>query len=768
MMKLTRLLCCLTAALLLFSGHSLAQDSSNVSLAGRYFRSWEKTTAGALVGNYLYQLTGSTGLWVIDISDSENPETVTILEDVTGIKQLIYEGSYLFAVGKNSLEIYDVSQPSQPEFIIGHSLRGLTNMDVHDNLAFCLFDSCYFSIFDLSDPYEMTFMSGVEVDRQGIDVDYYGGVAVCDTLLFIFPVFLHDFMDPDWQPEPDMDTPIYDVSDPENPEYVSSLASSRSRDEHVALAGDFAFVTTRGESDQIILRVVDFSDVTNPEEVGRYAIPASPGRIIIHDDMLYLNCSNVVVMANIAEPANPEFYQPFEWWDRNSSMAFSNLYGDSLLIVSIYESRIGFIDVSNPADPLLVNLLTNNNRFETVSIIGNYGYIHNVPDHEPFGTENLQIADLQDMFNPEMVGATEYVRYFANHTEGHGYFSCGRTLLNKEVWDSAHALISYDLSDSLNPTALDTLVFQGDEVSTSLYYLNGYLWLVKSRNDETSMFQIDVSDPSDLTIIDSSLTQEVFGGRKVVALTDSILVLCDFISAAPRLYFLDIADPANPRELSAWRPGDRIEAVKINHENIYITSVWYYSIYQTTDNWESFELLDRFNMPTAPRDNFFFIRGSCLVTHGENRLEAWDVSEPSDVQLLGWYTCRSNIQSVQLVEDHYLLVLCERSLDLLDLSEILDVPETREGEPKSFRLSSAWPNPFNSTLSLAVELPDQSRLTLEVFNLLGQKVATITDGEFPAGSHRLLWPADNLASGSYLLRATANGMRQSQRISLIK
>jgi hypothetical protein len=82
--------------------------------------------------------------------------------------------------------------------------------------------------------------------------------------------------------------------------------------------------------------------------------------------------------------------------------------------------------------------------------------------------------------------------------------------------------------------------------------------------------------------------------------------------------------------------------------------------------------------------------------------------------------------------------------------------------PKEFGLSQNYPNPFNPTTSIKFALPVQSRVTMELFSILGQHVATIVNDELPAGYHTISWNGrgDNhqqLGSGTYLLRLNAYG-----------
>ncbi len=93
-----------------------------------------------------------------------------------------------------------------------------------------------------------------------------------------------------------------------------------------------------------------------------------------------------------------------------------------------------------------------------------------------------------------------------------------------------------------------------------------------------------------------------------------------------------------------------------------------------------------------------------------------------------------------------------------------------EGEllPLRFELSQNYPNPFNSTTVIEYALPVSSRVTLDVHNILGQKVETCVDGFQQPGYYSFLWYAPDKASGIYFYKLTAGDFTQTKRMMLIK
>ena len=91
-------------------------------------------------------------------------------------------------------------------------------------------------------------------------------------------------------------------------------------------------------------------------------------------------------------------------------------------------------------------------------------------------------------------------------------------------------------------------------------------------------------------------------------------------------------------------------------------------------------------------------------------------------------------------------------------------------ELSSINVNVVGPNPFNPSTQLSIAMPEAGFLSVNVYNILGQKVATLVDGYMDANSagHIINFNAGNLASGVYIVQAiTANDIA-SQKIMLMK
>lgn len=88
--------------------------------------------------------------------------------------------------------------------------------------------------------------------------------------------------------------------------------------------------------------------------------------------------------------------------------------------------------------------------------------------------------------------------------------------------------------------------------------------------------------------------------------------------------------------------------------------------------------------------------------------------------------------------------------------------------PEKFDLKQNYPNPFNPSTTIKFDLPEDGAVTLKIFNVLGEEVALLINGEMRRGTHIVMFNAGGLSSGVYLYRLEHNGLTQMKKMILIK
>jgi hypothetical protein len=97
-----------------------------------------------------------------------------------------------------------------------------------------------------------------------------------------------------------------------------------------------------------------------------------------------------------------------------------------------------------------------------------------------------------------------------------------------------------------------------------------------------------------------------------------------------------------------------------------------------------------------------------------------------------------------------------------------DVRDEQLGLPREFSLGQNYPNPFNSITIINFSLPRESAVKLEVFNILGQKIANLIDTPLRAGYYSINWDASDVASGIYFYQLSTGGPAKVGKMMLLK
>ncbi|NUN70830.1 MAG: T9SS type A sorting domain-containing protein [Bacteroidetes bacterium] len=86
----------------------------------------------------------------------------------------------------------------------------------------------------------------------------------------------------------------------------------------------------------------------------------------------------------------------------------------------------------------------------------------------------------------------------------------------------------------------------------------------------------------------------------------------------------------------------------------------------------------------------------------------------------------------------------------------------------SFNLSQNFPNPFNPTTNIRFSIPNSALTTLKVYNMVGQEVATLVNGQKEAGVYFVDFDASKLASGVYLYKLQSGSYVETKKMVLVK
>jgi len=273
------------------------------------------------------------------------------------------------------------------------------------------------------------------------------------------------------------------------------------------------------------------------------------------------------------------------------------------------------------------------------------------------------------------------------------------------------------------------------------------------------------------------------------------------------LVIYDIGDPHNPEELGSYKYEywAFIERVCVKYPFAYLGTIRReFIVVDISDPY-----LPSFVAMCHSKSDIYDlrIRGNYVYAAlGNVGVEVFDVTDPlhphgcSAIDLDGSTINLAFFQDYLLAAGHILLYLLDISnpLNMVILDKVSDyyfydvavdsglvytagstlfkvysisstgIEEDQDRIPISADIPQNYPNPFNPFTSIRYSLPERSDVRIEVYNILGQRVAILYDGNQQAGFHAVIWDADDLPSGVYFANLQCSGQSQTIKMLLSK
>jgi hypothetical protein len=613
---------------------------------------------------------------------------------------------------------------------------------------------------------------------------------------------------------------VVDISTPENPQLVGVLESWDSRD--IALVGDYALVTQWGSG----VDVIDVSDPSHPVQVSSVNTGYCRG-ICVVGDIACVAAGDLMSLVDVSDPIHPEIVGVLETF----SDAFSVTAAGSLAL--LYEEPDGgggilhVVDISVPQSPQILSSLDYDGRARGLAIMGDLAFITR---------GGLQALDLSDPAHPARLGrayagsalSVALAAPYAYVTDGNNRVHVidisnpmsapmvGRATtagvpvgvcVDADLAFVAEALPGYQglleifaVADPATPQLLGEVATPGWAYDVAVRAGYAYVLDSHSTNPGTGLQVIDISDPTQPTIVNSL----PLSTADAIVIVDALAYIANYSSG---LRILDLSDPLNPwivsqTSLAGW-PTD----VAVVGDVAYVAMAGSWVGFQTVD------ISDPVHpqiLGTATDDDgnalgqarCVAVQGSIayITDHGDaygsgsdSLLLAIDVSDPEQPRLLatlpvcivgshGQYGFRwdliaadgslylasnglnvvdvtsSHVWPYQmrlvggwgvgqatclaLTTDHLFMVSDEwpnGSLHILPRQCSPQPAGVADGGPPAAALLTAHPNPFNPGTTLSFAVPSTGRTTLAIYDARGREVVTLVDEKLTAGMHRRDW-----------------------------
>ncbi|NWG27529.1 MAG: T9SS type A sorting domain-containing protein [Ignavibacteriaceae bacterium] len=189
-----------------------------------------------------------------------------------------------------------------------------------------------------------------------------------------------------------------------------------------------------------------------------------------------------------------------------------------------------------------------------------------------------------------------------------------------------------------------------------------------------------------------------------------------------------------------------------------------YTLYAVTEETD----LSQYELPPAPPSGMFDIRfGSGRMAEDINNstqtIEMNGVTYPLTVKVEG--------MDIRLMDESGKAVnvnLKSGENVRIENSGIMKLMVSGESMPSKYSLEQNYPNPFNPSTTIRFSLPEAAQIKINLYNMLGEQVATIAEGMYESGYHKVTFNASSLPSGSYVYRLESSEFIQVKKMLLLK
>ena len=404
------------------------------------------------------------------------------------------------------------------------------------------------------------------------------------------------------------------------------------------------------------------------------------------------------------------------------------------------------------AQPQLVRrigqyLLPSFSPFErNLVVVGNYAYITG----ESTGLTVLNVVNPESIFFAGSIGNMGNTR--------------GLAILNQYAYvttpDSGLYVIDILNADSLS--IVSYLPLYGAARFTVVGN-NAYIATINYDTLTMGLSIVNISNPFNPFLTGFCATQQPNG----IAIQNGYAYLASW----PGIVVVDVSDPANP---------DTIGSAAIAYPDGIAVNGNY--AYVATDSGLCVVDITVPSRPT-PASHYYsnnlgvwttdvaFNKNLAFLTQWNIGLRVLDINNPNSPTLVGEndLPMQNNWMHSVFVNDSWAYTAEARYLGIFDYSNLLSIPESSHATlPTTFSLADPYPNPFNASTLIKFELPQMTRVKVQVFDNLGRVVNTLANENLNTGEHRLHWNATGNASGSYFIHMTLPGEIATKKVELVK
>lgn len=711
--------------LLLLTGSASAQDSLGMRRVST-LEYWQGAYDIQMTGDTVFVLGGVSGLYIMDLSDPANPVEIGRctwydLSSVSGGLHIV--GNLAYAATDSGLLIFDISDPAHPVRIAhwGYGEIGLEDIYVHGNIGIGV--SCEGSPFvlDLSDFGNIQVVSDFHAAGGMTSPVGMAGEYLCMNG--------HGLT-------------VWDVNDPTEPRRVAAVDTSF-RSHYAVMFGDYFYLSTLYDG----VRIIDISDPLQPVEVG-HCESAGCGSVTVVGDYLFVSKYDHMSIWNISDPTQPVLANTYPL---RLQFPFSVIVSSGNVLCAATEERlscVAVLDVSEPAEPVEVSSIGHKGYLRRMAVNGTVGYLagggmrgmSTFDFTDPTNLFELGIAD--ETFTPTSYDVGVYGDY-AYTTKGYD------------------GIVVFNVSDPANPDSIGTFL-QGRASAERIIISNDLAFAV---GDSIRVFSLE--DPAAPVRVDTATVRGDLRDFGFEVQDD-----CLYLGSSMSFLIYNISSPAAPQLIGSL---DLPEMTGAYMTDIAIAGEYAYVAYVAGGLRiiDISDLAEPAEVAMIEGDIYSVaVSGTTLVASDDGVIRVLDVTNPLDPIQVGYYNTDACPKQMMIVGPHLLtLSTCQIRIyecDALTNTETHPIPV-----PGKLELFPCYPNPFNPATTIRFSLPEEAVVQISVFNILGQRVATLLDSRFPVGTHSVVWNGDDfngqqVAAGVYICQIKAGQFVDIKKMVLIR
>ncbi len=691
----------------------------------------------AIQGDRVYTAT-DYGFDIVDVSDPDNPQLLARHPSLDNAQYIEAKDEFVYladwSYGIRGFDVSDLENIREVWFYPPEPMEyGLfEQIKVKDDRLYACVWNRGVVIFDLADPGSPEYLGHYRDARLPMSIDFRGNIAYIASIGY-----------------PHSEIHIADLSDPDNLNAYNVLAVDNYT-YGVSVGEDLLFVA-HGDDGFSIYSLVR---PTNPV---RFRTIESEGwieRVTPLSDVLYVCASQVgLKVYDVSDPIRPEFLMTDTTFKRLRGL---NVYNGERAFTTLGLSGLGVYDVSDPASPAV------SGRLDLPKAVNNF-CVHRGAVFLPRYADGLYIIDTGDPANPEVVSIIDSTGFSSVHKIIDDFL-----LVYSYNSDSdTSALQVWDISNPLEPglvswTGLEEIP---DEIASS-----DFLMAHNYSGDRIEIWDISIPEDPEMTarIDDAGQTYIAMGGEYLYVNDRNEDAECT-------IYVYSLRDSQNP-ELAGEYALDRANddyfyGLDVHGRYLYISHAQKGAQIFDAGNPESISPAG--GVGSFDWMNYVHAVDTLLYTGDSDAgMRIFNLADEDGFAEVGWINTPGNPRQIEVendiiyIADTYDFMICRFDSE----TGVIQTPVFAN----EFAIAPAYPNPFNSAVTIPLTLPGRSRLNMSIWDLNGRLVHSASF-VLNAGRRAIVWNGSDQVSGTYLLNVelldpqNANVLFKAQRkLTLIR